>query len=145
MKRNIKGKAILLALPLVILTACGGDDASESASAPAAAPSAAPAAPAAAPAATDLVALGQQVYSGPGICFSCHGPAGAGTPLGPDLTDDEWIWIENPSENLQAKLVEQIRAGTPRPRDYPSPMPPMGGASLTDEQLQAVAAYVASL
>lgn len=142
MERSFTGKAMLLTLPFVILTACGGgDDASEPASAPS---TAAPAAPAA-PASSDQIALGQQVFSGPGICFSCHGPAGQGTALGPNLTDDTWIWIENPSENLQAKLADQIRAGTPQPREFPAPMPPMGGAPLTDEQLQAVAAYVASL
>jgi mono/diheme cytochrome c family protein len=144
MERAFMGRAMVLTLPFVILTACGGDDASDQAAAPSSAAPSAPAAPAEAPS-SDLVALGQQVYSGPGICFSCHGPAGQGTALGPNLTDDTWIWIENPAENLQAKLVQQIRTGTPQPREFPSPMPPMGGASLTEEQLQAVAAYVASL
>jgi mono/diheme cytochrome c family protein len=68
-----------------------------------------------------------------------------GTALGPNLTDDTWIWIENPGVDLQAKLVAQIRSGAPRPKEFPAPMPPMGGASLTEDQLQAVAAYVASL
>jgi mono/diheme cytochrome c family protein len=150
MERRSVAKALSLAIPLVIMTACGGEAAD---SPPVTSEPAAPAAPAPAPAAPGaatgadaaLVAQGQQVFSGPGICFSCHGPAGQGTPLGPNLTDDTWIWIENPQENLQSKLVEQIRGGTPQPREFPAPMPPMGGASLTDEQVQAVAAYVASL
>ena len=92
-----------------------------------------------------MVEQGRQVFHGAGLCFSCHGQNGVGSALGPNLTDDTWIWIQNPQQNLQGQLVEQIRGGTPQPREFPSPMPPMGGASLTDEQLQAVAAYVASL
>lgn len=143
MDRRAVAKSLVIVLPLVVLTACG-EEAPETA--PVAEP-AAPAAPAApAPgAAADIVAMGEQVYNGPGICFSCHGPAGQGSPLGPDLTDDNWLWIENPQENLQAKLVTQIRTGVAQPKEYPAPMPPMGGANLTEEQLQAVAAYVASL
>jgi mono/diheme cytochrome c family protein len=150
MERRSEAKTLALAISLVLMTSCGGD-------APDTAPAtsepiepAAPAAPAPAPTAAtgaeaDLLAQGQQVYSGPGMCFSCHGPAGQGTALAPDLTDDTWIWIENPQENLQAKLVNQIRGGTPQPREFPAPMLPMGGGSLTEDQLQAVAAYVASL
>ncbi len=92
-----------------------------------------------------LVQAGQQVFAGPGLCTACHGPTGTGTALAPDLTDDVWLWIENPSENLQEKIVERIRIGVPQPREAPAPMPPMGGASLNDEQLNAVAAYVVSL
>jgi mono/diheme cytochrome c family protein len=141
---GVRSVAVFLALGL--LTACGGgDDTAEPA-----ATGGEPAAPAAPPgggavASADLVEQGRQVFSGPGICFTCHGQGGVGTALGPNLTDDTWIWIQNPQENLQAKLAEQIRAGTPQPREFPAPMPPMGGAALTDEQLQAVAAYVASL
>jgi hypothetical protein len=35
--------------------------------------------------------------------------------------------------------------GVPQPKDYRSPMPPMGGAQLTPDQVSAVAAYVWSL
>ncbi|MDR0788339.1 MAG: cytochrome c [Gemmatimonadota bacterium] len=133
----------MLAVPFALLTACGGD-APESA--PRSTPTpAAPAAPAAPVASGDLVTQGQQVFNGAGLCFSCHGQGGVGTALGPNLTDDTWIWIENPGVDLQAKLVAQIRSGAPRPKEFPAPMPPMGGASLTEDQLQAVAAYVASL
>jgi mono/diheme cytochrome c family protein len=139
------GRAALLTLPFAVLAACGGgSDAPQSAPASSAPAAAAPAAPAAAPSG-DLVAVGQQVFNGPGICFSCHGQGGVGTALGPNLTDDTWLWIENPGTDLQAKLVAQIRSGTPKPKESPALMPPMGGAQLTDDQLQAVAAYVASL
>ncbi len=148
MERRSMAKALALAIPVILMTACGDDAADPPpviSDPPATAAPAAPDAGAPSATASDLIAQGQQVYSGVGICFSCHGPTGEGTALGPNLTDDNWIWIENPQENLQAKLVNVIRAGTPQPRDYPAPMPPMGGASLTDAQLQAVSAYVASL
>jgi len=149
-------KAMGLVFALVTLGACGGDAADEAPPPPAVQPSApapAPAAPAAGaadlpvpPGATaELVAQGQQVFNGPGICFTCHGQNGQGTPLGPNLADGEWLWIENPEQDLIAKLEEQIRTGTPQPREYPAPMPPMGGASLNDEQIRAVASYVAAL
>jgi mono/diheme cytochrome c family protein len=148
MERCSVAKALALAIPIFFMTSCG-DDAADTppviSDPPAPAAPAAPGAGAPPAGGSDLIAQGQQVYSGVGICFSCHGPTGEGSALGPNLTDDNWIWIENPQENLQAKLVNQIRAGTPQPRDYPAPMPPMGGASLTEDQLQAVAAYVASL
>ncbi len=145
MRGRRSGKIALLTIPFALVAACGGGgDAPEPASTPSStpAPAAAPAAPAAS---GDLVAMGEQVFNGPGICFSCHGQGGVGTALGPNLTDDDWLWIENPETDLQAKLVENIRAGVPRPAEHPAPMPPMGGASLSEEQLQAVAAYVASL
>ena len=42
-------------------------------------------------------------------------------------------------------LEKTIREGVPEPKQYRSPMPPMGGASLTPEQVAAVAAYVWAL
>ncbi len=126
-------------LSMLVVAGCGGDSGEPAAEAPAPPP----AAPAAAPAG-GAVAEGQAIFTGAGICFTCHGQAGEGTALGPALNDDEWIWID-PAADLQPQLVAQIRAGTPEPRDFPAPMPPMGGASLTDQQLESVAAYVASL
>src|SRR5690606_31686856 len=93
----------------------------------------------------DMVDAGQQVFTGAGICFSCHGSSGQGTPLAPSLADGEWIWIEGPEQDLHSKLVALIKTGVPQPRDHSGPMPPMGGASLSDEQVESVAAYVLSL
>lgn len=152
--RNLS-KSMGLLVTLAFAAGCGGGDQAEEAPAPAETPAAgapAPAAPAGgAPAAAggaaspEMIAAGQQIYSGAGICFTCHGAEGVGSALGPSLADDQWIWIENPTQDLQTQLVERIRTGVPQPREFPAPMPPMGGASLTDEQLQQVAAYVASL
>lgn len=91
-----------------------------------------------------LISQGRSVFTSAGRCSVCHGQTGRGGELGPDLTDSQWIWIQ-PGANLHAQLVQIIRDGIPDPRVYDSPMPPMGGATLTEEQIQAVAAYVQSL
>ena len=144
-----------LMMTVAVLGACG-DGGEDAAPPPPAAvqPSApAPAAPAApggdlpvpAGATAELVSQGQQVYAGQGICFTCHGQQGQGTPLGPNLNDGEWLWVESPESDLLTQLETIIRTGVAQPREYPAPMPPMGGASLSDDQVRAVAAYVAAL
>jgi mono/diheme cytochrome c family protein len=105
----------------------------------------APVAPAAGGPDPQQVAAGRTVFTGAGLCQACHGPNAEGTALGPNLTDGAWIWISDPSQDLVTQLTTLIRTGIAQPREYPAPMPPMGGASLSDEQLEAVAAYVASL
>src|SRR5690606_39010794 len=43
----------------------------------------------------DMVAQGQQIFGGAGLCFTCHGPDGTGMPnLGPNLTDGQWLNID---------------------------------------------------
>ena len=61
-----------------------------------------------------------------------------GTPLGPDLTDSQWLW----SDGSYAAIAKTITSGVPQPKQYRSPMPPMGGAQLTSDQVSAVAAYI---
>lgn len=85
---------------------------------------------------------GRQLFSGQAGCQACHGPNAAGTQLAPDLTDAEWL---NLSEPDLASIAEVIRTGVPSPVEYPAPMPPMGGANLDADQVQALAAYVASI
>lgn len=85
---------------------------------------------------------GQQLFAGPGGCQACHGPDGTGSQLAPDLTDDEWLNVPGPDIDV---LAELIRTGVAEPQQHPAPMPPMGGANLSDDQVRALAAYVASL
>lgn len=85
---------------------------------------------------------GRQVFTGRGGCQACHGPNAGGTQLAPDLTDAEWLNVAGPEIDA---LAQVIRTGVPQPKQYPAPMPPMGGASLSAEQVQALAAYVASI
>jgi mono/diheme cytochrome c family protein len=92
----------------------------------------------------EMVEQGRQVYHGQGICFTCHGQNGQGTQLGPSLADGTWLWVTDEG-NLLTELTTIIRTGVLQPKEYPAPMPAMGGVSLSDDQVNAVAAYVYSL
>jgi cbb3-type cytochrome c oxidase subunit III len=85
--------------------------------------------------------LGKQIFQGKGTCFACHGQDAKGTALAPDLTDDEWL----NGDGTLASVSELVKTGVPSPKQFPAPMPPMGGAQLTDAEVQAVAQYVVSL
>ena len=85
---------------------------------------------------------GQQLFTGAGACAACHGPSAGGTTLGPNLSDAQWLHVDQPSVDA---IAEVIRTGVAQPIEHPAPMPPMGGANLSDDQVQALAAYVASI
>jgi glucose/arabinose dehydrogenase/mono/diheme cytochrome c family protein len=92
----------------------------------------------------EMVALGNRIYHGQvggAACTGCHGANGTGSPLGPDLTGKKWLW----SDGSFAGILKSITEGVPKPKQYRSPMPPMGGAELTPDQIKAMAAYVWSL
>jgi mono/diheme cytochrome c family protein len=88
-----------------------------------------------------MVSEGEAVYTGAGICFTCHLEGGVGGPLAPNLTDDEWLNIDGSYESI----VENIITGVPEPKEYPGLMLPKGGTAITDEQVRAAAAYVWTL
>ena len=46
------------------------------------------------------------------------------------------------SDGSLAGILKVITDGVPQPKQYRSPMPPMGGAQLSDTQASALAAYV---
>jgi hypothetical protein len=90
------------------------------------------------------IALGDSIFhgqAGGGTCYACHGQDGKGSAVGSNLTDAEWLHSDG---SLQA-IEKTIQTGVPKPTKAPAPMPPMGGASLTPEQVKAAAAYVYSL
>jgi glucose/arabinose dehydrogenase len=92
----------------------------------------------------EMVLLGERIYRGQvggAACTGCHGVSGQGTPLGPDLTGKKWLW----SDGSYAGIAKTITEGVSQPKQYRSPMPPMGGAQLTPDQVSALAAYVWSL
>jgi glucose/arabinose dehydrogenase/mono/diheme cytochrome c family protein len=92
----------------------------------------------------EMVRLGERIYRGQeggAACTGCHGDSGQGTPLGPDLTGKKWLW----SDGSYAGIAKTITEGVSQPKQYRSPMPPMGGAQLAPEQVSALAAYVWSL
>lgn len=86
---------------------------------------------------------GEAIFRGKGTCFACHGAEGKGTQLAPDLTDDAWVNFEaRPTLDEVSALV---REGVAQPVEHPAPMPPMGGAQLSEEEIRQVAEYVLSL
>lgn len=123
-------------------------------SAPQAAPKAASTAPApaasAAPSTTTaalpagvtatLIAAGDKTFH-ESSCIACHGPDAAGTAVGPNLTDATWLTGDG-SLGAIHKIIEE---GVDEPKQFRSPMPAMGGADLSDADVQAIAAYVWSI
>ncbi len=91
-----------------------------------------------------MVALGERIFLGQvggATCTGCHGADAKGTPLGPNLTDTQWLW----GDGSYASIEKTITDGVPQPKKYRSPMPPMGGAQLTSDQVSALAAYIWAL
>lgn len=147
---DVRGKVVLL-VALVALIGCaqeGGGGAQDTS----AAPGAGGATPAPGPTAEQfteaaitpqMIALGDSIFEGQaagGICFTCHGPDAKGGPLGPDLTDQQWL---NGDGSLTF-IATAVRSGIAQPKQFPSPMPAFG-ATLDEQRIRAVAAYVYSL
>jgi glucose/arabinose dehydrogenase/mono/diheme cytochrome c family protein len=89
----------------------------------------------------EMVALGDRIFHGQvaqATCTGCHGTNAKGTPLGPDLTDTQWLW----GDGSYAAIARTITTGVPQPKQYRSPMPPMGGAQLSSDQVSALASYL---
>jgi mono/diheme cytochrome c family protein len=85
-----------------------------------------------------MVDKGNEVYHKQGLCYACHGQDAKGL-VGPNLTDDVWLH----SKGSFDELVKQIAAGVTKEQSKSGvPMPPKGGASISDEDVKAVAAYV---
>ncbi len=91
----------------------------------------------------EMVALGERIYHGQverAACAGCHGENGHGSPLGPALTGEKWLWTDGSYAGIAKIIVD----GVPEPKEYRSPMPG-NGAQLTAEQISALAAYVWSI
>jgi mono/diheme cytochrome c family protein len=143
--------AAIAVLTVTASAACGGGGDAENA--PAQTPEATTPAPAATtPAAggemqlppgvtPEMVAQGDQIFRGAGTCTTCHGPDAKGTTLAPDLTDDQWLNVDGTYD----AIVDLIKTGVPTPKEHPAPMQPRAGQPLTDEQVNAAAAYVYSI
>jgi mono/diheme cytochrome c family protein len=77
-----------------------------------------------------------------GACWSCHGENGKGTNIAPKLAGNpKWINIDGSLDAIRGVITH----GIPKPKKHPGAMPPMGGAQLTPDQIDALAAYVYSL
>lgn len=86
----------------------------------------------------DMVWRGKTLFEGDANCSSCHGMGATGLD-GPNLTDRDW-WH---AKGDYLTLVQQIRTGVPAAMSESGvAMPPRGGADISDEDVQAVAAYI---
>lgn len=130
------------AVAAFVLVACGGEAGEEPAPAAETPPPEAPAAPGAGVqlpegVTQEMVAQGKTVFETT-VCYTCHGMDATGTALAPNLRDQNWINSDGSYEDI----MRVVREGVAQPVQYPAPMPPMGGAQLSDEQVRAVSAYV---
>ncbi len=152
-------KGITLPLAVAFLTACGGGEAEQQAEGSTPAEQASSDAEMAADepeepqeqqqaelpegVTMEMVNQGKEIYAGAGLCYACHGGDGAGMPgLGANVTDDEWLHGDGSFESLVASVTDGVPA---EKSSSGTPMPPRGGGSITDDQVQAVAAYVWTL
>ncbi len=91
----------------------------------------------------EMVSEGAELFKGPGVCSACHGPDGAGVPnVGANLQDGEWVHSDGSFEGILSTIMQGVAADKSSTGGV---MPPKGGGALSDEQLEAVAAYVWSL
>jgi mono/diheme cytochrome c family protein len=126
----MKRRLVLVVVLAMIFGACGGsDDDTAATDAP--------------PAASGDVAHGIEIYAG--TCVACHGPEGVGVEgLGKPWVGSEFINSRTDDEML-AFLIEG------RPSDHPenttgiAMMPRGGNASLTDQDLLDLIAYMRTL
>ena len=139
----------LLAAATLSVSACGGGE-QQQAEAPPETPAPPVAeAPAAMPAAmpegvtAEMIAEGNTLFHGAGICLTCHGQNGTGvTGLGPALGDAEWLHSDGSYDAIVAQITKGVTAAESKTGVA---MPAKGGSPITDEQVKAVAAYVYSL
>jgi mono/diheme cytochrome c family protein len=99
---------------------------------------------------SDSVA-GEELFRRKGKCLSCHGQAGRGTGLGPNLQDSVWLH----GDGSFAFIRRTIRDGIARPKESNLVMPAFGRApgadasllstTLAPEEIYRVAAYVYAL
>jgi glucose/arabinose dehydrogenase/cytochrome c553 len=89
----------------------------------------------------EQVARGARIFHGEvadGTCAGCHGSDANGSPQGPSLVSGKWLDTDGTFSGLRHTITD----GVPQPKNPSPPMPPRGGAPLTDADVAAVAAYV---
>jgi mono/diheme cytochrome c family protein len=89
----------------------------------------------------EQLALGERVYrglAGGGNCLGCHGSDGAGTMVGSNLIDANWLWSDGGVAGIKGTIVKGVTAS----KQSFGAMPPLGGVPLQAADVDAVAAYV---
>jgi cbb3-type cytochrome c oxidase subunit III len=89
---------------------------------------------------TALIAAGDTLFH-ENSCIACHGEDAEGTSVAPNLADATWLT----GDGSIGAITKIIREGVDEPKQFRSPMPAMGGADLSPDDIQAVAAYVWSI
>lgn len=139
--RKRQWSGALAAVALVAVAACGGDGAdvppADTGAAPAPAQQVGANVQLPEGVTLEMVQQGKTIFE-TSTCWTCHGMDAAGGPLAPSLLDQDWLNSDGSFEGITGT----VRTGVPQPREYPGLMPPMGGAQLTEEQIQQVSAYV---
>jgi cbb3-type cytochrome c oxidase subunit III len=86
----------------------------------------------------EIVEQGKVVFTDKGDCADCHDSDATGEE-GPNLTDDNWLH----AKGSYLSIVNQVEKGVPLERSKTGIfMPPRGGSSISDADVNAVAAYV---
>jgi len=90
----------------------------------------------------ERITMGGQLFQSEG-CVTCHGADGKGKPgMTSDLTDGAWKFAGEGGFETLAKTVQE---GLTSDKTGGMPMPAASTRDLTDEQVNALAAYVWSL
>lgn len=112
----MNARPLLLALTLVLVTACGSSGLEVGASDP------------------ELVATGADLYAA--NCAQCHGAALRGTDQGPSFLSE----VYEPGHHSDGAFLVAVMAGVaPHHWDF-GPMPPVEG--LTEPDVEAIVAFV---
>lgn len=92
----------------------------------------------------ERVLAGSAIFNGRS-CVLCHAPGGRGEGASaPDLADSDWLHGAGDFDGIQRVIVWGVEEDEMRvPRLFE--MFPRGGVNLSDEEVEAVAAYVWSL
>lgn len=91
----------------------------------------------------EKIALGKTLYSKDAGCAPCHGKGAKGVPgMTSDLTDGEWTHAE---PGTYEALVAVITTGLSKQQTGKFAMPSKDVKKLSDEQVDALAAYLLSL
>ena len=86
----------------------------------------------------EIIEMGREVFHDRGDCADCHGEDATGDEA-PNLTDNKWLHVRG----SYLAIANQIIMGVPYERSRTGiVMPPRGGSSLSDADVNAVAAYV---
>ena len=100
----------------------------------------APAVPAGVTAAS--IAEGKTLFEG-NSCSRCHGMDAKGAQRGPNLSDTTWLQIDGSYPEIVRIITEGVPAA--KLKSFQTPMPAKGRATLTDAQINSIAAYIWSL